>query len=203
VVTRRDASGIHVRSGRRRDDSRQQPLSVEENRGRTPHWLPDATGFIYETGYVGREVESALYIANPGGDARTAFAYIPGSNRSPAWSRDGSALATTADTWDLGLRSAIVVMDADGENQRIVTSNPRGSDDMPTWSPDGRRIAYVAYDTSANNTHLSRWSEVPRHVAWDWNKHLPRGRARSCCARRALPWRPPEPRVSPNFWRPT
>jgi hypothetical protein len=51
--------------------------------------------------------------------------------------------------------------------------------------------------------HLSRWSEVSRHVAWDWNKHLPRGRARSCCARRALPWRPPEPRVSPNFWRPT
>jgi len=53
------------------------------------------------------------------------------------------------------------------------------------------------------NSLLSRWSEVPRHVAWDWNKHLPRGRARSCCARRALPWRPPEPRVSPNFWRPT
>jgi hypothetical protein len=50
---------------------------------------------------------------------------------------------------------------------------------------------------------LSRWSEVPRHVAWDWNKHLPRGRARSCCARRALPWRPPEPQVSSNFWRPT
>ncbi|MEO2005329.1 MAG: hypothetical protein ABGY41_14680, partial [Candidatus Poribacteria bacterium] len=136
------------------DGTRQRPLSVEENLGRTPHWLPDGTGFIYETGYVGRRVESGLYIANTSGDIRTPFADIRGSNRSPAWSRDGSVLATTADTWDLGLRSVIVVMDADGENQRIVTSNPRGPDDMPTWSPDGRRIAYVAYDTSANNTHL-------------------------------------------------
>ena len=31
-------------------------------------------------------------------------------------------------------------------------------------------------DTSDAVRLLSRWSEVPRHVAWDWNKHLPRGR---------------------------
>ncbi len=36
------------------------------------------------------------------------------------------------------------VMDLTGAWRQVVTSNPRGSDEAPTWSPDGKRIACAA-----------------------------------------------------------
>ena len=97
-----------------------------------------------------------------------------------------------------------------GEPEQWRRGNSRAETRAIVDAERARRERAEAYERDPMGTArkevaeiLSRWSEVPRHVAWDWNKHLPRGRARSCCARRALPWRPPEPRVSPNFWRPT
>ena len=50
----------------------------------------------------------------------------------------------------------IYVMDGDGSNQRRVTVNP-ARDELPTWSPDGAKIAFVSNRNNANKDHKQIW----------------------------------------------
>src|SRR5579859_1188130 len=62
----------------------------------------------------------------------------------PAWSRDGRLIAFTS-TRDLIPR--VFVMDADGKNVHPLT--PKGTvAGQPSWSPDGKRVVFVAGDAS-------------------------------------------------------
>ena len=48
----------------------------------------------------------------------------------------------------------IYVSDYDGENQRRITIN-RALNIMPSWSPDGRSIAYISYRTGVPDIYIS------------------------------------------------
>jgi Tol biopolymer transport system component len=58
----------------------------------------------------------------------------------PTWSPDGERLAFMS--WRNG-RTQLFTMNADGTEQRLLVSMPRGSAIDPRWSPDGARIAFV------------------------------------------------------------
>ena len=57
----------------------------------------------------------------------------------PAWSRNGSRMAFSSLR-----RDGIWVMNADGTSLRRVTTSPT-LDIQPTWSPDGRRLAFARF----------------------------------------------------------
>jgi hypothetical protein len=52
----------------------------------------------------------------------------------------------------------------------------RRSQEALPWSPPSAENRTILFLIGP----LSRWSEVPRHGASNWKKHLPRGHERSC-----------------------
>ncbi len=74
-----------------------------------------------------------------------------------AWSPDGSKIAFTSarhDAWDLDLANDLWVVPADGTSEPERLTDGGSFYASPTWSPDGRRMAYYL-----NPTPL----ELPRH----------------------------------------
>jgi TolB protein len=77
------------------------------------------------------------------GVARTKLAFSSDRNRE--------RVAGTVENREV---KEIYVSDYDGENQRRVTIN-RALNIMPSWSPDGRALAYVSYRTGSPDIYIS------------------------------------------------
>ena len=121
---------------------------------------------------------------------------------TPAWSPDGRRLAFVRETGtvaQLPNRNAdVYVADADGRNERRLTKAP-SSEFTPSWSPDGRRIAFVSnrtgrfavYVMRADGTGLRR--VVPRRNGGGdafWPSWSPDGRLIAYSSSHATPENP-------------
>jgi Tol biopolymer transport system component len=89
-----------------------------------------------------------------------------GLNFDPTWSPDGTKIAfsTARKTHELDIISNpyapspsadIYIMNADGTNQTRITTNME-PDRSPSWSPDGKNIAFVAFRKECNGQEL-KW----------------------------------------------
>ena len=120
----------------------------------TPAWSPDGRTIVFVSG---RDGNGEVYAMDADGTSPRNLTQDPAQDVHPAWSPDGRRIAFVSSRspssrsrckpgagacWDdLNRQSEIYVMNADGSRKRNLTR--RAHDDYPTWSPDGRRIAFL------------------------------------------------------------
>ena len=126
-----------------------------------PTWSADGTkiAFVANGFEVDGSMDLEIWVMNADGTGRTPLTSNAFSDTQPAWSPLGDRIAfVSSRTGDTD--SNVYIMNADGSGQASITPNSpagcspncyQGSDNDPTWSPDGTRIAYVhGYGTPTN-----------------------------------------------------
>jgi len=124
-----------------------------------PAWSPDARSIAFTRIVVKTDVEheqEAIYVIRANG---TGLKKLIVGGGDPAWSPDGKRIVYTS-IRDYNGRtcfqectrsSEIYVANADGSKPRRLTWT-KADDQSPTWSPDGRSIAFVS-DRSDPESH--------------------------------------------------
>ena len=136
------------------DGKNQRNLTNNPDSDASPAWSPDGKRIAF-TSYRDGKVHAIhgwptaeIYVMDANGRKQRNLTNDRDNDRSPSWFPDGKRIAFESDRdWLLdkdGWRTnEIYVMDADGRNQRRLTENDV-YDWEPSWSPDGKRIAFVA-----------------------------------------------------------
>ena len=100
------------------------PSPIGGGKGQISYWAQDNTSAVN------------IYLVDL--DHLADEAKIIGLGESPSWSPDGAQIAYVQYT---NSGSDIYIIDADGKNQKQITSAD-GGEWEPVWSPDGEQIAY-------------------------------------------------------------
>lgn len=130
------------------DSTRRTQLTSDPEGGNwSPAISPDGTQVAY-VHKKSRDQMEIRVIRSGGSDMRRLTEASPGTiSMTPAWSPDGKRIAYAHRSCRpgayQGCNTHIRVMDADGNNKKQISFASEG-DNAPSWSPDGREIAFFS-----------------------------------------------------------
>ncbi len=131
------------------DGANPQNLTNNPHDDRGPVWSPDGKRIVFtsrreknQDGHFNLEI----YVMDADGRNQQNLTNHLGDDRFPSWSPDGKRIVFSSRRdghfrGNFGITYEIYVMDVGGGNQQRLTEN-RQYDWHPSWSPDGKRIAF-------------------------------------------------------------
>jgi hypothetical protein len=124
----------------------------------SPSWSPDGQWLVYEA-YQNNNLD--LYIIRADGGQPIRLTEHPAADFAPDWSPDGRHIAFTS--WRTGGKNIFIMpLDAASDSTAVnVTNSPDRQEDEPTFSPNGR---YLAYRDSSSGFDLVYAVHLPAGV---------------------------------------
>ncbi len=149
-VSKRDGNAeIYVMDA---DGGNQRRLTNHPDNDWFPSWSPDGKRIVFFSNRDGHVIRGGsayeIYVMDADGGNPQNLTNDLNDDRSPSWSPDGKRIVFVSDrdgfkNDDGVITDEIYVMDADGSNPQNLT-NDLNDDRSPSWSPDGKRIAFVS-----------------------------------------------------------
>jgi dipeptidyl aminopeptidase/acylaminoacyl peptidase len=131
-----------------------QPGQPREAKDMPPRRVTRLLYRLNAAGWTMDRPNRIFVVAADGSSAPRAVTPGPFQADGLAWSPDSSKIAFVSarhDTWDLDLANDLWVVRADGTSEPERLTEGRSTYSSPSWSPDGRRLAYYVTRTPLEN----------------------------------------------------